>query len=238
MIVQNSERTTMKTKVNPGLESSHAQQCYRLLQEEIINGTLKPGEKLKTEPLKERLSIGQSPIREALSRLVTSGLVVATDNKGFRVAEISEADIRDIYRTFTAIENLALRWAIEQGDEAWEAGIVAELYKLSLIEKGDTVIDYNLWVERNYAFHYALIAGCKSPNLLALRTIIYTKFDRYCRMAYNHIKTKLCVNYDAHKTLVDAILARDIEKACTLMTHHINEPLEMIIQTLKESELI
>lgn len=218
--------------------STLAQQCYDQLQEEIINGVLKPGEKLKVEPIKQRMSIGQSPIREALSRLAASGLVDMEDNKGFRVARISESDIRDIYATFTVIENLALAQAIERGDDAWEAGVVAALHQLALVEKQKTIVSYEVWAERNYAFHVALINGCNSPMLMNIRRDLYRKFDRYCRMAYNVTREELSVNHKEHKKLAEAALQRDVHKAQELMTYHLNGAREAVIETLKESNIL
>jgi len=228
----------MEQKVKFRAESSLAQQCYEQLQQEIIEGSLKPGQKLKVEPIKERFGIGQSPIREALSRLAAFGLVEVEDNKGFRVATISEADIRDVYATFTLVENSALALAIERGDDAWAAGIVGELYKLSLVEKRQEPISYAVWAERNYNFHVALIAGCNSPALLEVRHALYMKFDRYCRMSYQLIRQDLSVNYADHKKLADAVLAREASKAQAMMVHHINEPLEEVIKKLQENKLM
>lgn len=219
-------------------ESTLAQQCYERLQNEIIEGVLKPGEKLKVGPIKERFSIGQSPVREALSRLAAFGLVAVEDNKGFRVSTISEADIRDTYNTFTNIENMALALAIENGDETWEASIVAELHKLSLIENKNNFDSYAMWAERNYNFHVALISGCGSPTLLEIRRNLYMKFDRYCRMAYQFTKNQLLINHKEHKKLAAAVLSRDIEEARILMTHHINGALEDVIKKLQNNQLI
>ena len=105
----------MTKKVIFSSESTLSQQFYEQLQNEIIEGILKPGQKLKVAPIKERFNIGQSPVREALSRLASFGLVEIENNKGFRVSTISEADIRDTYNTFTHIENMALSLAIEYG---------------------------------------------------------------------------------------------------------------------------
>lgn len=219
-------------------ENTLAQQCYEQIQEEIIEGILKPGQKLKVGPLKERFGIGQSPVREALSRLAAFGLVEVIDNKGFRVSAISQEDIRDTYKTFTAIENMALALAMQQGNEGWEATIVAELHKLGLIEKKGTCPSYAQWAEQNYAFHKALIEGCNSPALLEIRRYIYMKFDRYCRMAYQLTSHTLELNYQEHKKLADAVLKRDIKQAQALMQYHINAPLEEIIKKLKENTLI
>jgi len=219
--------------------SSLVQQCYEQLQQDIITGVLKPGTKLTLEPIKQRFAVGQSPIREALSRLVASGLVEAEDNKGFRVAMLSEADIRDTYATFTHIENLALEQAMLKGDDAWQAAIVAALYQLSLIETKKEKIPYTAWVERNYAFHLALISGCASPLLLQIRKELYLKFDRYCRIAYGLVdEEELHANYEEHNKLAQAVLERNKKEAIKLMTYHINEPLEEVIATLKNNNLI
>jgi DNA-binding GntR family transcriptional regulator len=219
-------------------ENTLAQQCYELLEAEIIEGVLAPGTKLKVEPIKQRLGIGQSPIREALSRLVAVGLVEVEDNKGFRVATISEDDVRDTYAIFADIENLALTRAIKNGDQEWEASIVAALYKLGLVEGKKERGRYEEWVVNNYNFHKALIAGCNSPVLLDIRNNLYKKFDRYCRIAYHAMQHSLAHNHEEHKKLSEAVLARDTKKAQALMTHHLNGGLDDVIQILKQSKMI
>lgn len=223
----------MKRSIEFNLESTLAKQCYEQLQAEIIQGVLKPGEKLKVEPIKQRFSIGQAPVREALYKLSAFGLVDVQDNKGFRVTEISEQDIRDTYEVFTNIEVTALLWAIKRGDEDWEANIVAELHKLSLLELSEKNVPTSLWAQKNYDFHVALISGCKSPTLMEIRRHLYMKFDRYCQIAYQLSKQTNHNNHDEHKSLAQAVLQRDIRQVKQLMTEHINEPLEMVIQEFK-----
>jgi len=215
-----------------------AQQCYDQLLNDIVQGVLKPGEKLKVTYLKDRLLVGQSPVREALSRLVTSGLVQMKDNKGFYVAETSESDIRDIYQTFTQIENLALGLAMQKGDDEWQANIIGMLYKLSLVENQQSISSPDVWLERNYDFHLALISGCRSATLLDIRHNLYLKFNRYCKMSYQFHLDDLSVNHQDHQELVQEVLQGNVEKAQKLMNHHINGSLEDIIKNLKQYNLI
>lgn len=229
----------MEKKIKFTEMDTFSQQCYEQLEHEIVDGDLKPGSKLKVMQLKERFGIGQSPVREALSRLVASGLVSVEENKGFRVARMSEKDIRDIYRVFTAVEIMALEWAIEEGDDLWRSQIVAALYQLSLIENSTDQLDsYQVWAEKNYNFHFALIAGCNSPQLLEIRRNLYLKFDRYCRLSYQLAQRPLSVNYKEHEQLAEAVLQRDTKKAVAIMNHHINGPLEDIIEVLKKNGLL
>jgi len=228
----------MEKKIIFTSDSTLSQQCYEQLQNEIIEGILIPGQKLKVAPIKERFNIGQSPVREALSRLVSFGLVEIEDNKGFRVSTISESDIRDTYTIFTQIENIALSLAIKHGDAIWEANIVAELHKLSLLENKKGFDSYAQWAECNYNFHKALIAGCNSPTLLEIRRNLYMKFDRYCRMSYQISKHELSVNNHEHKKIAQAVLNRDKKTAQDLMAYHINGAIEDVIKNFKKNSFI
>jgi DNA-binding GntR family transcriptional regulator len=217
---------------------SLVEQCYDLLQKEIIEGVLKPGQKIKVEPLKEQFLVGQSPIREALSRLVAVGLVEAEENKGFRVACISEEDIRDTYRTFTQIEILALTQAMQEGGPEWEASIVAALYRLSLVENNTKAVSYEQWVEANSNFHISLIAGCNSLTLMEIRKRLYLKFDRYCKIAFSLTQNALEANHEEHVKLAQAVLQRDNKVVQQLMVYHINGALEQVIEKMKQNKII
>lgn len=219
-------------------ENTLAVQCFESMQNAIVEGAFIPGQKLKVEELKRKFGVGQSPIREALSRLVDSGLVEALDNKGFRVTEISEADIRDIYQTFFEIEMLALTRSMQFGDDVWQAKVVAALHHLGLIENKLEPVPYSVWVERNYAFHLALIEGCRSPLLLKIRADVYRRFDRYCRISFNVSNTDLQVNHMEHKKLAEAVLKRDVKLTEKLMKHHLFGSLESVIKVLKKNKLL
>lgn len=225
-------------KKNKHYEVTLAQQCYQELENSIIDGIFQPGQKLKMIELKTQLDAGQSPIREALSRLVTTGLVEAEDNKGFRVAKVSEADIRDIYRTYLQVELLAIKQAIQLGDLEWESNIVRALYELSMVEMIDKPVDYEQWSEKNYNFHVALISGCNSPALMQIRADIYRRFDRYCHLSFNNSAQPLHANHEEHKELADAVLKRDFKRAERLIAHHIMGALEDVIKQLKNNNLL
>ena len=228
----------MNKKFNFNLNNSLAQQCYDQLHQEIITGILKPGSKIRIQTIKDKFLIGQSPIREALSRLVAYNLVETKDNRGFWVATISEESIKDTFIAFTAIENLLLKIAIKKGGNEWEGHIVSELHKLELIEQSTKRAPLEIWIHQNYVFHYALVAGCKSPLLLEMRNQLYLKFERYCRLSFETNLENLAHNHTEHATLAKAILTRNAKEATKIMTHHLNESLNTIMANLKNQKLI
>jgi GntR family transcriptional regulator, carbon starvation induced regulator len=224
----------MKKSVAFVPENSLALQCYEQLEQEIVQGVLLPGEKLKVMPIAERFGIGQSPVREALSKLSAFGLVQVEENKGFTVAKVTESDIRDTYKVFTILETTALQWAMKCGDMSWQAHIVGQLHKLSMIENSEKIAPQSVWQQANYDFHLALIAGCNSPILLEMRKHIYMKFDRYCQLSYQLSKQMQHKNHACHQELAQAVLQGDATLAKKLMVHHINDPLEMVVEQFKQ----
>ena len=209
---------------------------YEKLKEGIILGDFAPGEKLQIEKLKAYVGVGPTPIREALSRLTATGLIETALNRGFFVKPVSIEEVRDIYSTFIKIELLAMEQAMNLGDSAWEANIIAALYKLGTIEKS-TNADINLhdWLKANHELHFAIIAGCKSPSLLKIREDLYQLFDRYCHLAMSLKKVSFRTNHKDHEALVKAVIARDKLKAIELMTRHLEGSLNLVVEKLKEN---
>lgn len=107
-----------------------SERAANLVERDIIAGHLAPGARLGIVDLVQRYEIGATPLREGLSRLISRGLIVGIGQRGFRVAEVSREDLLDITRMRTVIEIEALRLAMAQGDDAWEAGILSALHQM------------------------------------------------------------------------------------------------------------
>src|SRR4030081_1187476 len=92
-----------------------ASQVYDRLRQDIISVTIEPGEKLHIRSLCERFDVGLSPMREALSRLSSEGLVAQSDHRGFAVAPMGEQDLVDITRARCWLHDIAIRNSIGHG---------------------------------------------------------------------------------------------------------------------------
>lgn len=214
-----------------------ATQCYARLHEDIISGVFSPGEKLRMITLKAALNMGPTPIREALSRLATTGLIQAIDNKGFRVKSISEEEARDLYYTFSEIEQIALRSAIEKGTAKWEGEVLAALHRLSLIEKRRSP-DFFEWLQENEAFHDALVSACGSPTLLQVRDSVYQQLSRYIHLSFHSGRSNLEKNLSDHESIAKAVISRKSDQACAFMQKHLTNSLKLVLQRLKELNYI
>lgn len=199
----------------------------------IANGGIPPGEKLHLEDLRAKFGVSLSPLREALSRLSAEGFVVVLENqRGYRVAPVSEDNLREVTRLRAEFETLALRESIRLGGDGWESGIVARLHELSKVERtaaGDAKVE--TWERRHRAFHDALIAACGMPLLLNFCATLHDLGDRYRRLFLEHNPIDRDVAQE-HRAISDAALGRRADEACALLRDHIERTGRMVAQSL------
>lgn len=196
---------------------------FEALRTDILACRFAPGQRLKIGELCERFEVSLGAIREALARLAAEGLVVAEAQKGFTVAPVSKADLADLTTTRVEIEALALRRAILFGDVAWEAGIAAAFARLERLPEraeGDRDRVSDTWSDAHQAFHLSLVAGCNSPWLLRLRSVLFEQSERYRRLSVRTGRKDRDV-LSEHRAIMQAALARDADRAVGLLSEHI-----------------
>jgi DNA-binding GntR family transcriptional regulator len=201
-----------------------------LVEHDILTGQLEPGARLGIVDLVRRYDIGATPLREGLSRLVSRGLIVGIGQRGFRVAEVSREDLLDITRMRTVVELEALRLAIANGDDAWEAGIVSALHRMQrYVERhGDQfregAEDFD---QLHKAFHTSLLAACGSRRLLAAHSDLYDQAYRYRRVMMRGFDDG-AEFVAAHRRLAESILARRLDAARTMLNDHLASTLRYV----------
>jgi GntR family carbon starvation induced transcriptional regulator len=199
-----------------------AQAVYARLAGDILNGHLAPGTRLRLQTMCDTYHVSMSPLREALAALAGRGLVVQEGQRGFRVALASADDLRDVTETRVSVETTALRFSIERGDDAWEAGVLAAHHRLSRRQRSENLLVDEGWEELHRGYHMALIAACGLPRMLAFCTMLHDHFDRYRRLAVLHSAQHPRLK-SSHAAIVKAALAKDVQKADSLLAAHIRE---------------
>jgi GntR family transcriptional regulator, carbon starvation induced regulator len=209
---------------------------FRQLHDDIVSCRLRPDERLRTESLRELYQVGVSPIREALMRLDSEGLVVLEQNKGFRVAPVSHDHLQDVTRVRIEVERIALRWAIEKGDVRWEADLVASFHRLSHLKKFNRAqADVNSeWAKEHRAFHDALVSACASPELLGIYANLFAQFERYVALS---IMSKAAPrnDVDEHEQIMKAAVSRNANRAIQFLTEHIERTRTRVAKSLGAS---
>jgi GntR family transcriptional regulator, carbon starvation induced regulator len=200
---------------------------YAQLHREIVVGGLLPGARLRIEELRDRYGVGSSPIREALNRLSAEGLVIAQDQKGFRVADVSLDDLRELTRTRCLVNQITLPEAIANGDEVWEEGIVLGFHRLSRIKIVDSA-SQEAWDHQHRVFHDALIAACGSRWLRQFAGKLFDYAERYRKLS-NALAAFPLRDADAeHRSIMEAVINRQTAVAVELLNAHALNTAEII----------
>ena len=200
------------------------------LRDDILSCALKPGDKLRFEALRDRYVVSFSTLREALARLAAEQLVVAEGQRGFAVAPVSLADLQDLTNVRVLVEREALRLSLQQGDDAWEADLLASYHRMDRLQQrlgAQYFLDED-WARLHGLFHRSLVCACGSPVLLEMRQTLFDRAHRYRRMSSQFRKTWRPKDVE-HKAVLDAALARSPE-ALDLIERHFRETTENVIE--------
>ncbi|MFT6874057.1 MAG: DNA-binding GntR family transcriptional regulator [Granulosicoccus sp.] len=205
---------------------------YQKIKHDIIFGELEPGLKLKLDGLKARYQASLTTLREILNRLASEGFVVAEEQRGFFVTQVSKSDLTEIANLRVLLECHALDHSISQGDADWEGNLVAAHHKLHIAEKqmlDDENSSKELWKRYDWEFHLALIQACNSSNLLSLHAILFEKYMRYQMLVLTNRDEKAVLD---HRAIFDAAMARDSARAQTLLETHIITGLKYTLERM------
>jgi DNA-binding GntR family transcriptional regulator len=199
-----------------------ARTTYDRLRADVLSGRWQPGRKLLMHELREHYQVGASPLREALNRLASEEWVVHSDQRGFSVAQATQAQLDDLVSTRIAVESLALAQAFAKRTPAWEEKIVLAFHRLSRTPRSVGEADYEEnpeWERLHRAYHLALLEGCGSPLLLGFCEQLYDQAYRYRQLAARKAY-KRRNELDEHRAMFDAVMGSQLEAAQRLMAEH------------------
>lgn len=220
---------------NAASKQTRATRLLARIKDAIISGRLPPGERLVVATLAGTFEEGQTPVREALMKLASDGYVVQEGQRGYSVAPVSRSELVQLTQMRAEIESLAVRWAIEHGDDDWEAGVLAathRLLKLNKLGPDGHAIDPQ-WNERHLAFHQALVAGCPNLVLLQMRNLLSERAERYRHLAVRYLRSPRD-DRGEHEALTAAVLSRNAALADKLIRSHIETTSRILLAEIDE----
>ncbi|MBY6092308.1 GntR family transcriptional regulator [Maritimibacter alkaliphilus] len=209
---------------------TRASDVLQRLRDDILSCELKPGEKLRFEALRDRYEVSFSTLREALARLAAESLVTSEGQRGFVVAPVSIEDLEDLTNARVLLERENLRLSMKQGDDAWEADILASYHRMDRLQSrlGEHYYFDADWAQLHSQFHFALVKASGSPVLLEMRAKLFERAHRYRRMS-SQFRTQWRPKETEHKAIMDAVLDRE-PAALDLIERHIRETTENVIE--------
>ncbi len=200
------------------------------LRADILTCRLPPGEKLPIAVLAKRFDVSLSAVREALSRLVADGFVQSEDQRGFRVTPLDLHDLEDLTRTRIEIETLALRRAVQEGDDTWEAEVRGawEAFRQVpyALARQASPHDGN-WADLHFAFHEALLSGCGLAWMMRFQRTLFEQSERYRALARAAPEGGERDAHAEHLILFEAAMDRDADAAAGALAAHYGRTLDL-----------
>lgn len=196
--------------------------AYERIRGEIQSGRFRPGDRLRFSELQALCAMSVTPVREALARLTAEGFTLLDDHRGYSVARLSLAELRDITANRKLCEGAALRLSIDRGDAEWEARVVAAHHLMARVpQRRDDMpsVIRDDWDPRHAAFHAALISACGSPILLDTCARLFGHADRYRRISVSLSGLQRDIAAE-HRLIMDMALARNGDRAVEALHAH------------------
>lgn len=206
------------------------------LTAEIIDGVLPLGSKISEPELAKRYGVSRGPLREALVKLETLGLITRTANVGARVVELNIADLLDTFTLREAMEGMAARLAAELISEAE----IEQLY--ALLEDHQAHLDANQ--DGHYAsqngnedFHLRIIHASQNKKLIRVLTQdLYATIRMYRRYTADSRPDPRQALRE-HKAILDAIANREGDLAELLMRRHISRAASLLKKAMLHNSI-
>ena len=186
------------------------------LRRMLVTGELAPGTPVRQESLAEKLGVSRVPLREALKVLEGEGHVVYAAHRGYVVAELSVADLVEVYRLRELLEAEAIRAAVPRATDELVAEMRAAAHEVDAAGRADDVADITA---ANRRLHFLLFDAAGMPRLARTLRQLWDATDVYRSVYFADADNRDRVHHE-HDALVEAVARRDAEAAVAVQAEH------------------
>ncbi|WP_119165956.1 GntR family transcriptional regulator [Algihabitans albus] len=208
--------------------------AYERLKAEILKNRLPPGFQATEPEVALRLGMSRTPVREALIRLQSEGLIELIPRRGVRVLPISPTDMQEIYWLLTALEPDAAAALASKGLTAEQIASLEEA--TSAMEKALEEKDLDLWAVADDRFHRELLYCTGNGRLLSFVTTLFDQAHRV-RMITLRLRDLPTKSTAEHRAILKALRAGDAELTRRLFRAHRERAAKELLAVLERGRL-
>ncbi|MDQ5819654.1 MAG: GntR family transcriptional regulator [Actinomycetota bacterium] len=210
------------------------EQVYEAVEAAIVRCELEPGAVLGDRRLAEVLEVSRTPVRDALHRLESSGLVERRGRMGWMVSTFVLQDVRELFELRRILEPLGL----ERLSETWDEAVVRELshsfekFPERLTE--DLLLDY---LHDDHRFHKKIVECSRNGRVIRFYGTVEKQIDRIRHyLSYNY-EGRVEASLKEHREICAAIAACDLSAATEALNDHLRDVEELITALARERGL-
>lgn len=210
---------------------SAADLAYSGIIELVLNSELRPGERTSLNLLAARLDIGRTPVKEAITRLQTEGLLSVAGRSGTMVNRVDREQTQQLFALRGVLEDFAAETAVENVTQKQLAEIRRCLQKLG---RSNTTAEF---VRANVEFHSLIVAAAGNPFLIRFFSQLQIQLQIVTYLLRRGFDTKAAAaRHLEHEIIVKALEKRDAKALKDALRTHVMTTERAILATLTDSE--
>jgi len=201
-----------------------------LIREGILEGRLRPGDRLKEDMLAKELAVSRTPVREAIAMLQAEGLLEAQQHRGAQVRSYTPSELEEIYDLRSILEGYAARRAASRITDKELARLRNSVDRMEKLKPKDL----EHLVQQNGIFHDTILQAADSQRLVTMVTqtravpLIYQSYAWYT-------PDQLSLSLEYHRRVLSALERHDAEQAEYDMRHHLFNAREALTSAYAEA---
>jgi DNA-binding GntR family transcriptional regulator len=213
-------KTAVKDRIDSGLKPTLAESAYQELRKQILDSRLPPGAFVSERVLAERLNIGKAPIRSALIRLASDGLVTIGSRQGIVISTPSIQDVIELYQMRVALELTIVRQIAGKLNAQQVERLRINLGEYqSLASVPDSAGDA---VAVDFGFHRLLCEFHGNRQMARVLERVFDSLYREIRVSQTKFPERIRISADEHRAVAMAIIAGDADRAESQMKNHLH----------------
>lgn len=213
--------------------------AYEHIKNKILAGEYQPGEKLTEGNLADELEVSRTPIRDAIQRLASEGLIVATPHKGYTVTKMSRKDVKDFYQTRMALEGWAAKLAALHATDIELEHFKKKLADMEKIFNRDKELaSYKEIAKSNNEFHKIIRTMAKNNVLSKLIEGLDSPITVIRSTAWTTFKERKVDTFKEHLEIANAIISRNEKLAQERMEYHIYQAGKVADIAISKREIV
>jgi DNA-binding GntR family transcriptional regulator len=232
-IIRSRSRNAMFAKISVQANPLRSQVADRI-RKAMQAGALKPGERLRERELCESLGVSRTSIREALRMLESEGLVTMVPNRGAIVTEAGIKEATDVYHTRAALEGLMVRLFVQRASDAQIGRLEAIVEAL---DAGNAAFELDRFRRLKSEFFHVLVEGADNAAAARALSAIHTRVAQFWATSLSHPRRPRESVVEVRR-MMEAIRARDEERAYAACQHHVQRALANVLQVLEVRERV
>ena len=193
------------------------QQVRDQLEDDIVNGRMRPGERMQIEHLMQRFAVSRTPVREALQQLEASGLVVVQPKFGTFVAQVGIPQLIQMFEVMAELEALCARLAAHRVTAEVLERVQAALQACAVECEAQ---QSNAYYYANEQFHQLIYQACGNPFLVQQTLALKNRLKPY-RRSQLQLRNRMAQSLQEHRDIVAALEQGDAQAAANAARAHV-----------------